>query len=157
MKKNLLIVSMVLLTASLFIGCSSDSADLDTNPDNSFNTPTNPTNPTTPDNSKLLAGEMAWGWVLKSRTNDDNYDSKDYLGVNYFLSGGVFKFYSRYGLGSISSGTWEMDKNTLTITKKVYLPYVPISYTIKSINDTELVLVQNSTGDTSTYSRYFPE
>jgi hypothetical protein len=53
---------------------------------------------------------MAWGWVLKSRTNDSNYDSKDYLGVNYFLSGGVFKFYSRYGLGSITSGTWQMIK-----------------------------------------------
>ncbi|WP_343592768.1 hypothetical protein [Flavobacterium sp.] len=164
MKKNILILSMVLLGASLLIGCSSDSADLDTNPDSTTpitptvpTTPTTPTTPIVPDNTKLLTGEMAWGWVLKSRTNDGNYDSKDYLGVNYFLSGGVFKFYSRYGLGSITSGTWEINKNTLTITKKVYLPYVPLTYTIKSISDTELVLVLNSNGDTSTYSKYYPE
>jgi len=152
MKKKLLIFSIVLLSVSMFVGCSSDSADLDTNSDNSANNPTTP-----PDNFKLLVGEMAWGWMLKSRTNDSNYDSKDYLGVNYFLTGGVFKFYSRYGLGSITSGTWEMNQNTLTITKKVYLPYVPITYTIKSITDTELVLVQKSTGDTSTYSKYIPQ
>jgi hypothetical protein len=40
------------------------------------------------------------------------------------------------------------DKNALTITKKVDLHYVPITYTIKSITDTELVLIQNTTGDT---------
>ncbi|WP_269237344.1 hypothetical protein [Flavobacterium flavigenum] len=160
MKKILHIVAVVLFIVSLSTGCSSDSMTEDNNTDNTSNTPVTPTVPNTPavpNNKSLLMGEMKWGWALKSRTNDGNYDDKDYLGVNYFLSEGVFKFYSRYGLGSITSGTWEIDKNTLTITKKVYLPYIPIVYTIKSITDTEMVLVQNNTGDTSTYSRYFPQ